>query len=149
MNSRSEKLLVLCDIDGTVANNSHRQNLLHKFSDWDAFFAKMGSDKPIKKIINDVKILKEEGKKIIFITGRPEKYRKLTQIWLDKYVLEDYSLIMRKDNDKRNKIEVKKELFLENINKNEVLCFFENDTDLINLWKEMNLNVINVNQLHN
>ncbi len=148
MNSKSEKLIVLCDIDGTVANNSHRQNLLQKFSDWDAFFSKMDSDKPIKKIINKLKVLKEEGKKIIFITGRPEKYRKLTQIWLNKYVLEDYSLIMRKDNDKRNKIEVKKELFLENINKNEVLCFFENDTDLINLWKQMNLKVINVNQLH-
>ena len=36
--------IVLCDIDGTVANNDHRQHLLRNYKDWDKFFSKLSED---------------------------------------------------------------------------------------------------------
>ena len=33
----SEKKIVICDIDGTIANNDHRQHFLEGKKDWDGF----------------------------------------------------------------------------------------------------------------
>ena len=72
------KNIILCDIDGTVANNDHRQHFLEGKKDWDGFFDALDKDEPIYPIIN--KIVKEQqyGKDIIFLTGRPERYRNTT-----------------------------------------------------------------------
>ena len=42
--------IVLCDIDGTIANNDHRQHYLEDKKDWDGFFAELINDAPIYKI---------------------------------------------------------------------------------------------------
>ena len=58
--------LVLCDIDGTVANNDHRQNLLKEFNDWDKFFSLSKDDEPIQVIIEMVKQKVESNNHLIF-----------------------------------------------------------------------------------
>ena len=142
-----EKEIVICDIDGTVANNDHRQHLLKDHGDWDKFFEQLDKDKPLKEIIYMVEKKHKEGKKICFITGRPERYRKKTERWLKQNLDLDFSLIMRKDKDRRNKLETKKELFQVNFIVDDIDCCFENDPELIELWKEMGLLVIDANQI--
>ena len=66
------KNIVICDIDGTVANNDHRQHLLNGFKTWDLFFNALDKDTPILEVIEYVLELHSNGKKIVFITGRPE-----------------------------------------------------------------------------
>jgi 2-hydroxy-3-keto-5-methylthiopentenyl-1-phosphate phosphatase len=46
----SEKKIVICDIDGTIANNDHRQHFLEGKKDWDGFFSSLSEDKPILKL---------------------------------------------------------------------------------------------------
>ena len=36
--------IILCDIDGTVADNSHRQHFLEGKKDWDGFFDALDLD---------------------------------------------------------------------------------------------------------
>tara|TARA_B100000795_G_C22636774_1_gene374842 strand:- start:55 stop:219 length:165 start_codon:yes stop_codon:yes gene_type:complete len=48
------KNIILCDIDGTVANNDHRQHFLDGKKDWDGFFDALNKDKPIHSIINKI-----------------------------------------------------------------------------------------------
>ena len=67
------KNIILCDIDGTVANNDHRQHFLEGKKDWDGFFDALDKDKPIFLIINKIIRENESGKNIIFLTGRPER----------------------------------------------------------------------------
>ena len=145
----SEKKIVICDIDGTIANNDHRQHFLEGKKDWEGFFSELHKDKPIFEIIDKVNSLENEGYKIYFLTGRPEKYRIQTKDWLKKYFSFNLKLIMRGDRDKRNKEQVKKELFFSNFKPEEVLCCFENDEGLIKMWKKINLKVINVNKIIN
>ena len=103
MSKEPRKRIVICDIDGTIANNDHRQNLLNTYDDWDKFFLAMKDDKPIKKVINLIKKKQIEGKDINFITGRPERYRNITLTWLHEQFKFKFNLFMRKDNDRRNK----------------------------------------------
>ena len=139
--------LVLCDIDGTVANNEHRQKLLKGFNDWDKFFSLLKDDEPIHVIIERVKQKVESNGDLIFLTGRPEKYREMTEDWLLKYFDVGFSLLMRKDGDLRNKIIIKEELFKENFQKTQIKVCFENDPELIQLWQDLGLNVIDINSI--
>jgi len=141
----SEKKIVICDIDGTIANNDHRQHFLEGKKDWDGFFSELYKDKPIFEIIDKVNSLENEGHKIYFLTGRPEKYKLQTKDWLKKYFTFDLELLMRNNSDRRNKIEIKKELFQTYLSSFEIKVIFENDPNLICLWKKLGLNVFEVN----
>ena len=141
----SEKKIVICDIDGTIANNVHRQHFLEGKKDWDGFFSELYKDKPIFEIIDKVNSLENEGHKIYFLTGRPEKYKLQTKDWLKKYFTFDLELLMRNNSDRRNKIEIKKELFQTYLSSFEIKVIFENDPNLICLWKKLGLNVFEVN----
>ena len=140
----AEKKIVICDIDGTIANNDHRQHFLEGKKDWDGFFSSLSEDKPIFEIINKINNLNFKGHKITFLTGRPEKYRGETKKWLNRFFSFKYCLIMRKDNDRRNKLNIKRELFDENFSKESIHMVFENDEQLIEMWKNLNLSVYEV-----
>jgi len=139
--------IVLCDIDGTVANNDHRQHLLKEYKDWDLFFSKLDQDEPIEKIIKIVNEYAEQGFLIYFLTGRPQRYELKTRQWLEEFFKFQINLIMRKDDDSRNKLLIKKELFEENFQAKDILVCIENDPKLCKLWESLELAVVNVNDL--
>ena len=137
------KKIILCDIDGTVANNDHRQHFLQGKKDWDGFFKELVNDKPIYSVINKINADQKMGKDIIFLTGRPERYRHTTHKWLSEYFKFDIKILMRKDRDKRNKIIIKKEIFKSNFNKDDIYYVIDNDLDLIHMWNELSLVTFN------
>ena len=137
--------IILCDIDGTVADNSHRQHFLEGKKDWDGFFSELINDLPIHPIIDKISQEQADGKEIVFLTGRPERYRYSTTLWLEKYFNFEFKLLMRKDGDQRNKLDIKKEIFKENLSFEDIHCIFENDIDLIRMWRDMNLDTIDAN----
>ena len=140
------KKIILCDIDGTIANNDHRQHFLQGKKDWDGFFSELINDEPIFPIINKVIEEHDAGKDIIFLTGRPERYRHSTTLWLKKYFKFEINLVMRRNNDLRNKLIIKKELLMQNFNLDEIELIIENDEELVSMWKDIGTNVFYVNE---
>ena len=138
------KNIILCDIDGTVANNDHRQHFLEGKKDWDGFFEALDKDEPIYPIINKVIAENKSGREVIFLTGRPERYRETTKIWLEKYFDFKLNILMRKDNDQRNKLIIKREIFDSNFSYNEISCIYDNDQSLIEMWKSLKLRTLKV-----
>lgn len=98
----NKRKAIISDIDGTVALIHHRSpyhtQLCYK-------------DEPNHPIIESLLALKH---KLIFVTGRDEKYRDLTETWLDKY-FQDYELYMRPDGDKRSDFIVKEDITVNKI----------------------------------
>ena len=141
------KNIILCDIDGTVANNDHRQHFLEGEKDWDGFFDALDKDKPIYKIINKIIREHQNGKNIIFLTGRPERYRKTTRDWLTKYFNFEIKLLMRNDNDRRGKLDIKKEIFESNFNSIDIDYVVDNDEDLLKMWGELSLVTFDVSNI--
>tara|TARA_B100000963_G_scaffold229633_1_gene200283 strand:- start:376 stop:813 length:438 start_codon:yes stop_codon:yes gene_type:complete len=133
---------IICDIDGTIADNTHRQSLLSNKNNWDEFFLEMRNDLPIYPVINKVIDEFRNGKEIIFLTGRPLNYEKETNEWLKKYFTFEYRLIMRNENDRRNKLIVKKELFFNNFSVSEIDYVIDNDAELLQQWKEIGLRAL-------
>tara|TARA_Y100000389_G_C17313864_1_gene439402 strand:- start:125 stop:556 length:432 start_codon:yes stop_codon:yes gene_type:complete len=142
------KNIILCDIDGTVANNYHRQHFLEGKKDWDGFFSELINDKPINKIISILYTEVEKGSDIIFITGRPERYRYSSNLWLKQNFSFDYKLYMRKNGDQRNKLIIKKEIFMEYCKDLKIILCIDNDEELIRQWNELGLKTINAEDFY-
>ena len=141
------KNIILCDIDGTIANNDHRQHFLEGKKDWDGFFSELVNDLPIQIIIDKVIQEQANGKEIVFLTGRPERYRYSTMLWLKEYFNFEFRLLMREDNDQSNKIIVKDRIFQENFSHNEIYFVIDNDQKLLEMWREKNLKTLDANEL--
>jgi uncharacterized HAD superfamily protein len=106
----SKRKIVLVDIDGTLADVSHRLQFARgPRKDWGRFFAAMDRDQPINAVIEFV--MRLAGKyEIVIFTGRPEDYRKKTMSWLRRHRVPFSKLLMRPARDHRPDYIVKREM---------------------------------------
>lgn len=106
-----EKKIFLCDIDGTLANNSHRQHFVRiKPKNFGAFNRGMGRDLPIPQVIEVLKCLHASGHEIVLVSGRGEETRQVTEEWLKRYDVPYHALYMRAEGDYRKDSVIKSEL---------------------------------------
>jgi|SRR6185503_1387636 len=103
-------LVAAFDIDGTIANNNHREHLA-KTKQWDEFHALAHADKPLQATVAVLDALHDQGHRVELWTARPEKYRQDTEAWLQKHRIRYSKLLMRSDNDWRNAYIVKLEWY--------------------------------------
>lgn len=102
---------VIVDIDGTITEVDYRRrHLLTKPKNWEAFNAEMHLDRPRTAILQLIRILEENGSRIVLCTGREEIYREVTESWLKKHDVPNHALYMRVTKDYRSDEVVKSEL---------------------------------------
>ena len=82
---------IVWDLDGTLADATHREHLLEGDNpDWDAFFAASDGDEPIPHAIEVFQALRGAGHKMEIWTGRDrgedDAVLKTTLDWLREYV---------------------------------------------------------------
>ncbi|MFI6048662.1 hypothetical protein ACIBCO_01090 [Streptomyces violascens] len=93
--------LAVFDLDGTLADSSHRQRFLDRgHRDWDAFFAAAPADPPLAE---GVALCREAAGdcEVVYLTGRPERCREDTLAWLAEQDLPAGALHMRRNDDRR------------------------------------------------
>ena len=98
-----KKNTVVFDIDGTLADNTHRRSFVESSpKDWKSYNKKMNKDKLFEDIA-DLLGTFSMSNNIVLCTGREEVYRTVTEDWLDKYHLyqDCDALYMRKEKDYR------------------------------------------------
>ena len=93
--------LAVFDIDGVVADVRHRLHFLDsRPKDWDGFFAAAGEDTPLAEGVG----LAREALAtydLAWLTGRPERLRRVTERWLAAQDLPTGPLVMRRNRDFR------------------------------------------------
>ncbi|MEU9099840.1 hypothetical protein [Streptomyces sp. NPDC048361] len=93
--------LAVFDLDGTLADSSHRQRFLDRRPrDWEAFFAAAPADPPLSE---GVTLCRDAAKEceVVYLTGRPERCRDDTVEWLAAQGLPDGPVHMRRNDDRR------------------------------------------------
>lgn len=99
---RSDKKVVICDIDGTAANIDHRLVFMKQAKkDWKNFNKNFDKDSPNKWCVDILKGLKAQDYEIVFVSGRGDENRKVTTEWLIEHKMYQGSLYMRLRNDHR------------------------------------------------
>ena len=145
-------MLVVFDIDGTLANIDHRLDYVRsKPKNWKAFDAGIPNDKvnlPVAEIFWSLKDV--VGNDIIFASGRNERSRQATEDWLQDNNLWDYhsKLYMRKADDYRSDDIVKQEMLDQIIvdygKKPDMV--FDDRPRVVRMWRDNGIFVFNVYQ---
>ena len=133
---------VIFDIDGTLANVDHRRDILKKKpSDWDGFFSAMENDTPNSAVVDLYNLSRESGLyETILVSGRPERYRKLTENWLVWNKIDFEVLIMRKDDDLRADHVIKEEILEELLGQGKTIAFVVDDRkSVVDMWRKNGL----------
>lgn len=90
------------DIDGVLADVGHRLHHLEgPRKDWDGFFGAMDDDSLIDSGRDAVRAASASGLQIVYLTGRPERYRRQTEAWLRMHGLDLGPVHMRPNRDRR------------------------------------------------
>ncbi|GAA3018186.1 phosphatase domain-containing protein [Streptomyces fulvorobeus] len=93
--------LAVFDLDGTLADTTHRQHFLEGARrDWQGFFSAAADDPPLAEGVRLV-LASERECEVVYLTGRPERCRRDTLAWLARQGLPDGRLLMRRDDDRR------------------------------------------------
>lgn len=143
--------VVLCDIDGTIADTKHRLHYVKvaegEKKDWKGFFSEMHLD-PVRQDVKEILIQHyNEGKTIIFLSARPDNYKDVTLKWLaDNYLSFAYTLIMRQAHDKRPDTETKRDMLNMHFpDKGVIHSIIDDRPAIVRLWREMGItNVLDV-----
>lgn len=139
-------MIILCDIDGVLADCSHRLPFLEN-KDYDRFYSP-------KEIMEDTPIwvgfefaealMNAEFGEFGFLTGRPYRTEGATRAWLRKhhyYELSQVPMFMRHDHDYRKSEVIKAEImgkYIEHEHPEDTILFIDDDP----------LNVANMRKLH-
>lgn len=93
--------LAVFDIDGVLADVRHRLHHLEAHPQrWERFFQAAGRDPVLEEGAQRLRDALVDHD-VIYLTGRPERTRRLTEQWLARHDLPTGPLLMRADDDHR------------------------------------------------
>ena len=107
-----DKPIIICDIDGTLAEGKYRNFLVEgvEKKDWKGYYSLLDTDVPIEHIIRWVNALAEDHT-IVIVSGRPDTYQHETLKWLREIAKIKFDYIfMRPGNEKKPDFEVKSDI---------------------------------------
>lgn len=143
------KDVVICDIDGTVGDLSHRLHHIKKENPTPEDYAKFYSDEEVSKdgyIWETIAEVKRETdlnmRTVIFVSGRSDICREATEEWLKGTGIPYSALLMRSEGDKRPDTEVKKDFLRQTLKDYNIVRVYDDRPSVIRMWREDGLEVV-------
>lgn len=126
---------VVIDLDGTLANISHRVHLVHTDKpDWDAFYSLIPGDE-INEWCKSLMEAMTDKHHVVIVSGRRKSCMKDTKEWLDRFEVPYHKLyLVRDDKDYSPDHELKKK-WLDGYGKNKVLFVVDDRTKVVDMWR--------------
>lgn len=147
------KKFIICDLDGTIALNKHRQYLVNNENfqsgqkkDWTEFTARSSFDLPNWPVINILQKFKDD-RRIVILSGRANTVRDQTIDWLNYFYVPFDQLIMRSVDDHRNDRDIKPEMLMTVtglLHFDEIDFFIDDRQSVVDRWREMGFTVFQV-----
>lgn len=131
---------IIVDLDGTLADNSHR----------DPFNYPAAIDDKINQYLDEVIDSHQKlGYHVIILTGRESDESGISQVsvdWLDKNAVVYDHIWCRAHKDTRSDAIVKEELFFEHIaDKFNVRCVYDDRDQVVHMWRSIGVTCYQVN----
>lgn len=126
---------VIWDLDGTLSDDRARAHFVEveegKDRDWESYFDAMVDDPPIAASIAILHAMRNHGFRILYLTGRPEYTRPLTERWLKANGLDDYDRLLMRPNDETRPAGFFKSEVIDGLREDyDIICAFEDRIDV-------------------
>lgn len=136
--------MILCaivDIDGCLADERHRLPLITgNEPDFKQYFDRCTEDNAHTYVVAIVRAMRANGLAIVLATGRPERYRTITERWLFRNEIEYDELFMRPNADAREDHISKREMLTEMRKKGwEPLFAIDDRPNVVAMWREQGI----------
>jgi FMN phosphatase YigB (HAD superfamily) len=136
---------VIVDMDGTLVDVSSVRHHVRKSKgekDFDAFHAESIDCPPNQQALDFCQRHHEQGDVILVVTARLHKWFYVSLIWLEENMTVPYEgPFMRRDNDFRPDLEIKREIFDKLIRDYDIVAACDDNPNVIALWEEKGLAV--------
>lgn len=129
---------VIFDIDGTLADIAHRRPYLTpERPDWTRFNAAMGDDTLNLPVAELYRVLwASKAYRLEIVTGRNERFRKLTESWLTWNDIPFSRLTMRPDKDQRADHLLKQDILNGFLSEGQEIAFAVDDRQqVVDMWR--------------
>lgn len=137
---------VVVDMDGTLLDTT---SILHHVwaghPDWagranlDAFHQESAWCPPIPTTVAAARGHHADGTTVLIVTGRAEKWRQLSETWLDEAEVPRAGVWMRTDGDQRSARIVKAEILAKLQAEYDIIHAYDDDPEVIAMWAEQNI----------
>lgn len=125
--------LAVFDIDGVLADVRHRLHHLEaRPPRWERFFQSADRDPVLVEGAERLRAALDECD-VLYLTGRPERTRTLTEHWLAHHDLPVGPLVMRADDDRRPARWVKRDVLRKLSTVREVVSMLDDDPAVVSL----------------
>ncbi len=137
---------LVCDIDGTVADLTHRRvYITSKPKNWPAFEKTMHRDTPIPHVIRAVNILFDAGWTVLMASGRGEQNRDVSVKWLADNGVPYHAFYMRAFKDYRVDSIVKSEILDQmRADGHFPTITFDDRDQVVKMWRDQGLTCVQV-----
>ena len=130
------KRIIIFDIDGTLADVSHR---VDRIPNWKHFQTDHHLDTPIKAIVDLFQNLEDNPRRdyaVYCVSARMEHEREATNKWLTEHGIYYNELILRQNNDIRDD-DIFKEEVLQRLKQEgrEILFVVEDRKRVVDMWR--------------
>ena len=136
-----KKRAILCDLDGTLCDISHRFPLFQagKQKEFEAEVLNDSSDKMVGSFLNFARF---RGYEIVFLSARSEDLRNVTQAWLAEHFpgFERFPVFLKGRKDFRADDQIKREIYNTEVKpRYDVALVLEDRSSVVSMWRELGL----------
>ena len=129
--AESTRPLAVFDVDGVLADVTHRlHHLRARPQRWERFFQAADRDPLLDEGARRLRAALADHD-VLYLTGRPERTRRLTERWLARHGLPTGPLIMREDHDTRPARWVKREVLRRLAQEREIASMIDDDPAVV------------------
>jgi phosphoglycolate phosphatase-like HAD superfamily hydrolase len=129
------------DIDGVLADVRHRlHHVRGARKNWAAFFAAASQDTLLPEGRHRL-LAAAEHHPIVYLSGRPERLRQVTQTWLDAHLLPAGALVLRPNHDRRPARVLKPALLERVAQQGEIAVVVDDDPEVVDVLRTRGLAV--------
>jgi len=138
-------MAIIFDIDGTIADLTHRLHYIAKKPKrWDLFFKECINDKPITDILALYDMFNARGIPMILVSGRSDEVRAETEEWLRRNQITYDQLHMRKAGDYRPDWVVKEEILKTHLKDIPIRYVFDDRNQVVAMWRRNGIRCLQV-----
>ncbi len=130
---------VIFDVDGTLADVRHRRHFLTGRPKNHAAFHDAMVDDTVREPVAELARALARTYPVLLVSGRPERYRRVTGCWLDDNFIPYRALYLRADDDRRDDVLVKREMLAAIRLTYDPLLVVDDRAKLVAMWREEGL----------
>ncbi len=140
------RLTVIFDVDGTIADCDHRRHFVENNNDWKSFKEQTVNDTPVQWVCDIAKRFIAQGDDVAFFSARNESEREITEQQISEWIGDGHKGLFLRPNDSYDPDEVFKSELADKFEEfgGKIDLVFDDRNKVVDMWRARGTTVVQV-----